>query len=482
MVGVMKAMLKAGAEAYLATCDVRTTDNPAGELVEAPPGWRPSVSFSWLRDSASFVGKESARLFKELTPNLSTREKVVCAAAAGYGCYKVYEHREKAVDVWMAIKKRLGYDVRERFRAMTVDEKSVVYECLRPGSNEVDLLKPNCQCSVGELVGTEFVLSGSAVLMGTDEHNYLVMPEHVWVSTKRVWAKGRQHRVELTGKRGTPDEVPIANDLVAIAITSKEMSVIGISKMSVCHHVPEYGSEAKIVGVQGKGTTGVLKHDCSVFGKMTYNGTTMPGYSGSAYMVNNQIAGVHTQGSKLVNGGYSASFIWMILGHHIRKNLKDMTVLEETHDWLMSLHKKKKNVRVDKQYYDIDEIRIQVDGKYSIVSRDDMSRAFGRDWADELSAVGVLSVPSQRSYSDVALESLMTGESNSLENLGASSLLEDARELEKSLRRNITRELLSLSKTQFQDLKKSAQRSGICPEPSSFGQTQQATQPQSTSL
>lgn len=111
----------------------------------------------------------------------------------------------------------------------TSEQVSSGFECLRPGSEEIAMTRPKCQCLIGEMKNGEFAVDGNAIIMGLAgeqaDYWFLNMPYHVWSGSERIWAKGTQSQVELTYKRNTEDEVFLGpTDWVAIRITPKEMS------------------------------------------------------------------------------------------------------------------------------------------------------------------------------------------------------------------------------------------------------------------
>nr|QJI53814.1 MAG: hypothetical protein 1 [Solemoviridae sp.] len=399
---------------------------------------------------------------------LTRLEVSLIGAGLCYGAYKVHSSQVLSKLDWHKLKLKLGYKPKIVPKPQNCIETTMHLECLRPGSLEVDLIAPKCQCIVGDMVDGKFEVHGSAVLMGRVNYWYLVMPEHVWVATKTTWARGRQHQVDLSYKKDTEDVLELVTDLLAIRITDKEMSTIGISSASIMQYLPEGGVEAKVVGCYGRGTIGALKHDASVFGRVTYAGSTQSGYSGAAYTVNGQIVGVHSYGSKTINGGWNGSFAWMILNHKIRGLEGTSMEKFETWEWLQNSLKGKRRIRVDQSWMDLDEVRIQVDGRYAIVDRGSMAQAFGHDWRDSIDRSGSLEFANALGYED--REPIM--ESGELKNStcpGGSSLSTEARELANHVAQESIQELLKLSKAQLQQVKAVA-KSQPSPVPSSSTQ------------
>lgn len=313
------------------------------------------------------------------------------------------------LDKYRVVRRLFGMDTEVVEKVRESSEVSRSYECRRPGSEEMILAGSKAQCMLGEMNGNVFEAFGCAVLFGhagnqpSDSFWYLVMPEHAWGYTRTIWAKGRQSQVELTYKREMEEDktvIHLATDLIAVRITQKEMSTIGISARGLLHFLPVYGSEAKIVGCMGKGTLGILKHDTHVFGRVSYSGTTLGGYSGAAYIVNEQIAGIHTYGTPQINGGWSASFIWATLAFEVRRVDPLVVEGETTPTWLERTLQQRKRVRVDKTFYDDECVRIQIDGRYAVVQKSSMQKVCGKDFWSRADDQGYLQMDPVYGYED----------------------------------------------------------------------------------
>nr|QED21515.1 hypothetical protein 1 [Stapleton virus] len=250
---------------------------------------------------------------------------------------------------------------------------TTTFESVRPGSEEQNLPFPKNQLLVGELVMGEFHAYGAAVRIS----DWLVLPAHVYSTTSTPMVRGKQGIFDLTGY----DFEEIDTDLLAIKLDQKGWATIGTPVGTICHEIGQYGSFVSIVGISGKGTTGVLQDDPHVFGRIIYHGTTKPGYSGAAYSSGREIVGIHTNGGA-VNGGYSASYILSML------NYLDKKINEDSPGYLQNAFRKGKKIRVDKRWGGLDEIRAQVNGRFAIFQRSSMRDAFGEDWEDMFDDVG----------------------------------------------------------------------------------------------
>lgn len=191
--------------------------------------------------------------------------------------------------------------------------------------------------------------------------------------------------------------------------------------MKIGHVIPERGTIAIIVGPQGKGTQGKLEHDSTIFGRVIYHGTTLGGYSGAAYMVANQITGIHLNGGKR-NGGFSASYIWVTLC------FLEKVKQESTEDWLNNTFATKKRFLVDTTWGDLDTQRIKINGQFAVVERSSLAKTLGADWKKRMNEDGLVYLQKENQYEDVIEES---GEATSSNAPGGSSELINTQELAK---------------------------------------------------
>jgi len=283
----------------------------------------------------------------------------------------------------------------------TICTARTVLESRRPGSDEVEMTSPPCQARVGVMRDGQFVVIGACIRL----EDCLVAPDHV-IGGGDKYIYGRQNCVSLKGK----EIVSIGTDLSYVQMTEKELSTIGISvaKLSA---VPDLGIYSQIVGPMSKGTTGVLRNDPRSFGRVVYEGTTIAGYSGSAYTSGPHVYGLHQMGGQ-VNGGYAITFVWARLRAALRMKP------ESSEDWLLGQTKAGRKIRWDASSGDPDELTICINGLYTVVQRDSMVRAFGRNWENE-----ILSLKPSGGYGDYE-----SGESRISTSLGGSRMSEESKE------------------------------------------------------
>nr|QVG74728.1 hypothetical protein 1 [Virus sp.] len=337
---------------------------------------------------------------------------------------------------------------------MAVGSTSKILESRRAGSDESDMTPYRGQCQIGYLEGGKFVVTGAALRFAC---NFLVGPDHV-LGAPHVIAKGRQTRVSLEGK----ERIPLATDLVAIQLSQAEFAMLGVAEVKI--GVFEKSVYAQVVGPLGKGTTGGLRDDVSCFGRVIYEGTTLPGYSGSAYSSGSYCYGMHQCGGQ-VNGGFSASFIWCLLRIYLRR------MDEDTADHLMREFNLGKGIYWSTSHTDPTEVIVRINGKYEYHSTDVMYDVFGSDWMNktELKRRG----RDFQDFKDVEFEGLNSGESKNLKS-GVSGILEEPQvspELSHRDLMNAYKRLSTKSRKKFREL------SGLSPDaPTTSGQARKASQ------
>lgn len=255
-----------------------------------------------------------------------------------------------------------------------VYDSEMIAESVREGSREVPMVARPFQIPIGYKQGNEFVKMGWGVRM----HDYLVTPEHVIATVlavtggEMIWlmSNGRIHSVSVKNAI-YPD-----TDVAMVKCTESEFSVFGLGKISIEHTISELNGETvQIVGLDGKGTTGVLRHT-NMFGMVSYDGTTKAGYSGSPYVKGSRVLGIHVCGGKL-NRGYSASYLNMLIN-------KMEKIENESPDYIEAVMKRKGRKAFKLSGIQHEEVQIRIDGRYHTFQREDMDRVLGNDWLNAI--------------------------------------------------------------------------------------------------
>lgn len=349
--------------------------------------------------------------------DLTLLEKIALTAATGYAgwqiskygvCSKVGLAASHLLPGWRWLKMKMGKI--EVIVDPSVRTNTVVLESRKPGSEEQTMTAPRCQCKVGVVVDSQFVILGYAIRF---EGDYLISPDHVIGGEETKHILGVQGLVSLEGK----ERIPLATDLVAVKMTDVEMTKIGVRQCSL-GSMPR-AQYVSIVGPSSKGTMGNLENDTRIFGRVVYSGTTLPGYSGAAYMAGTQLLGLHQNGG-MINGGYSASYAWTCLKMALKERL------ESSDEWLTAQYGAGKEL-VWQATGDPDTLQIFADGKYTAVDKSSMFKAFGDRWVNHSRiSKRTLAYDDSVQFESSRMSPSVSGEGSSSKVPGGSSLLEQA--------------------------------------------------------
>lgn len=109
------------------------------------------------------------------------------------------------------------------------------------------------------------------------------------------------------------------------------------------------------------------------FGYCSYGGSTIKGFSGAPYFLNNTVFGMHL-GGNLDNLGYEGSYI--------RSLLKPTTVIttfrEDSEEWLIDQVGRETEVLYERSPFDVDEYKVKVGGSYHIVDSEVLGKLLGK--------------------------------------------------------------------------------------------------------
>lgn len=254
------------------------------------------------------------------------------------------------------------------FSALQIGESS------RAGSYEQVTKKPTEQLEVFTLEEPA-VFVGYCCRMSAGQKDYLVVPGHVLALAAaggdEVVVKGPagQKSLKVTG------EIILETDLVALETTNQFLSSIGASVVKP--GVIDGKTSVTIAGPKGKGTVAPMEAS-TMFGRLVYKGTTLPGYSGALYRVSKPVA-MHLSGGT-VNLAISLSYVQLLLNRVAKE------VHEATEDYLQKLYVSKVKIRAHRSPNDYDDIFLDIGGRYVGVDASTFSKVFGDTAADNLTS------------------------------------------------------------------------------------------------
>jgi len=190
--------------------------------------------------------------------------------------------------------------------------------------------------------------------VATRINDWLIVPTHVIVAHEIVAIISNTPE-PIAHKFDANKFEPIEGDLSAMRMAESSFSKLGLTKAAISildgPSVVSVTSTTKDPEV----SFGTLINDPKVFGYVIFRGSTKGGFSGAAYMVGKQVAGIHLGGG-VMNYGISASYIQALL-----------TKPEETAEWLTRIRQKKGVIRYQRSKYAPDEAVVFVNGKYHTV-------------------------------------------------------------------------------------------------------------------
>nr|UGO57489.1 MAG: hypothetical protein 2 [Riboviria sp.] len=159
--------------------------------------------------------------------------------------------------------------------------------------------------------GDNLIAVGSAIRTSTG----LWVPSHVIESATFGSSTAYIVGHSKNGKNTRPiyqceidDAINFGTEMLNIRISDNELSALAL-KVAQFTPLDKFGATATIAGPDSSGSMGLLKPDVTEMGRVVYHGSTVKGYSGSAYMLNSRVAGIHLCGGKAGNAGQEALFL-----------------------------------------------------------------------------------------------------------------------------------------------------------------------------
>lgn len=210
--------------------------------------------------------------------------------------------------------------------------------------------------------------------------DYLIVPEHVVSTAKSFGDKVKIRGVsdnsivyDITDKEGDC----IYSDVLCIHLDIDIWSRLTTSRVKIGY---VDGSEsASVVGVKGFGTTGRVRPSYNIdFASVSYDGTTLKGYSGATYSSGNLAYGMHLNGNP--NCGVAIDFLRALVKWQYMRNAEshdnDHSLKFARNEFLTKDGRRKAGVEV--KPYGLDQVRIRSRGVYHIYEKDTL-RELGDD-------------------------------------------------------------------------------------------------------
>lgn len=218
------------------------------------------------------------------------------------------------VGLWLSwtafrrLRKRISPEMRR-----LVDQLAVAPEGLIPGSPLLDGGRlPRGQVAVAvRKDGNLHVVGG-----GLRVENHLVTPTHNTVRGYELWILNgdREAKVDLD------TEVVLAADVSAFAVSENTWSRLGVSQVKL-GPLKETATVTLTSVCDYKYSVATVRVS-SPMGRIVYEGSTQPGFSGSAYMNGTVALGIHCHGGAR-GGGYELLYLWNRLKEALDQPVED---------------------------------------------------------------------------------------------------------------------------------------------------------------
>lgn len=261
---------------------------------------------------------------------------------------------------------RRGY---QEISGEVFEMKDFVAERMAPGSQflpvgrdaDKKLLYPKMQASVMISVdGGKFVYSGQGFRVG----DHFWTAAHVIEEADEVMLVNPRNEKTVTLLR--KDFKKIEGDIAVASLGNGSLSVLGLSNGKFANQAADEKMAAYVeITALDKKSLGLLTPHSS-FSYVTYSGSTISGFSGAPYLVNNTIFGMHI-GHQTVNLGYDGCYLGALA------KMRGVLIREEsTVDFIFDyMSRSAKKLKFQRSPYDPDEWVVRVGGKYHVISDDD---------------------------------------------------------------------------------------------------------------
>ncbi|APG75889.1 hypothetical protein 1 [Wuchan romanomermis nematode virus 3] len=274
--------------------------------------------------------------------------------------------------------------MRPRKLRLEVDPARTDGEGLCPGNPLLEGCRiPGCQVTLALRKDDKLYIVGAGIRI----ENYLVTAAHNIQCRQDLYAIGRDGEFKID----TSLEISIAPDVSAFLVAESTWSRLGVSIAKLGPLLD--GSAVSVTSsCDQRGSVAVLELARVGLGRVYYNGSTQPGFSGSAYMNGSVCVGMHTHGGAQA-GGYETLYLY--------SRLKLATAeLPESSEWMVKHLVKRRHhyeivgdavvVRDDTGHYHISdkELLEQVERRRQMVEQageiGDVDFGRGVSWVDEM--------------------------------------------------------------------------------------------------
>lgn len=192
-------------------------------------------------------------------------------------------------------------------RRLIYAARGLQYEAMRPGSAFTKAQIPTCQVAIS-IPG---LLMDSHQGYGIRYGDYLITPAHVVERFSEVVLSTPYGKI-LISVRGVQSR--LTDDLTYLFVGADVFSRLRVVAARMPQRfIPGFGA---CIGVSGMSSGRIFKSQLR--GRLVFEGSTLPGMSGAAYMMNGAFVGVHQGASGIANLGISCEVIRAELPHLLK--------------------------------------------------------------------------------------------------------------------------------------------------------------------
>lgn len=222
--------------------------------------------------------------------------------------------------------------------------------------------------------------------------DHLITPAHNALSGRPLYIMGKDYQYQITST-----EIHLAADVVAFEVPEVVWSRLGVAKAKLAP-LGAPRTVSVVSSCDGKYSVGKLSA-ITPMGRVKYDSSTMPGFSGSAYADGQSCLGMHCHGG-IYAGGYEILYLYARLKHALKK--PD----ESSEDFMKKLTKGKRRLIIEELDDEYAVVRDE-NGQYHLTDRQirerirELEQASASDWADETELEQLRREQRDRDYADV---------------------------------------------------------------------------------
>lgn len=184
-------------------------------------------------------------------------------------------------------------------------------ESIVEGSNFTRAPPPMYQCGIAKEEDGQYTVIGSALRCSEG----LLVPQHC-LADNDLWLVNKVKKWKIE-PHVLAEAVPVTEEIMLLQISNDIFATMGM-RVAKFSPVPETGVYATITAMDGTHSSGVLKPHPTLLGLAEYAGSTVSGFSGSAYQgTGGAVYGIHLHGGRS-NGGQQILYVHSLTKHALR--------------------------------------------------------------------------------------------------------------------------------------------------------------------